>query len=292
VLDAIAVAGGFRDFAKQKSIYILRQNADGTPDTDSVQLQGSREGPESCPEHQACSRVTRSSYLNMKLLQRVCVGLSCCPQRYVWSQVENTPRHLCPPSSVRRSTSDQMLTPPPVSGQSFPTSFDFRASGRITFAADWHSPVHTRTMQWGPVNRPTRERCELFGSTVHRAGRNDAATARCFDIRSRIHLLSARECLERAGPERVDQSAVPPEPARDLERSRRLPEKLQRVQPAGSGIGWGGLGRNARGEFFRDCADCGPLSNSGECGHRLPICRERHGRGQWHVYESALSRPG
>ncbi len=30
VLDAIAVAGGFRDFAKQKSVYILRQNADGT----------------------------------------------------------------------------------------------------------------------------------------------------------------------------------------------------------------------------------------------------------------------
>lgn len=30
VLDAIAVAGGFRDFAKKKSIYILRQNADGT----------------------------------------------------------------------------------------------------------------------------------------------------------------------------------------------------------------------------------------------------------------------
>ena len=30
MLDAIAVAGGFRDFAKQKSIYILRQSADGT----------------------------------------------------------------------------------------------------------------------------------------------------------------------------------------------------------------------------------------------------------------------
>jgi polysaccharide export outer membrane protein len=30
VLDAIAVAGGFRDFAKQKSIYVLRQSADGT----------------------------------------------------------------------------------------------------------------------------------------------------------------------------------------------------------------------------------------------------------------------
>jgi polysaccharide biosynthesis/export protein len=30
VLDAIAIAGGFRDFAKKKSVYILRQNADGT----------------------------------------------------------------------------------------------------------------------------------------------------------------------------------------------------------------------------------------------------------------------
>jgi polysaccharide biosynthesis/export protein len=30
VLDAIALAGGFRDFAKQKSIYILRENPDGT----------------------------------------------------------------------------------------------------------------------------------------------------------------------------------------------------------------------------------------------------------------------
>ena len=30
ILDAIALAGGFRDFAKQKSIYVLRQNPDGT----------------------------------------------------------------------------------------------------------------------------------------------------------------------------------------------------------------------------------------------------------------------
>jgi polysaccharide export outer membrane protein len=30
VLDAIALAGGFRDFAKQKSIYILREKPDGT----------------------------------------------------------------------------------------------------------------------------------------------------------------------------------------------------------------------------------------------------------------------
>ena len=30
VLDAIALAGGFRDFAKQKAIYVLRHNEDGT----------------------------------------------------------------------------------------------------------------------------------------------------------------------------------------------------------------------------------------------------------------------
>jgi polysaccharide export outer membrane protein len=30
VLDAIAIAGGFRDFAKQKSIYVLRTKADGS----------------------------------------------------------------------------------------------------------------------------------------------------------------------------------------------------------------------------------------------------------------------
>ena len=29
VLDAIAMAGGFKDFAKQKSIYVLRQGTDG-----------------------------------------------------------------------------------------------------------------------------------------------------------------------------------------------------------------------------------------------------------------------
>jgi polysaccharide export outer membrane protein len=29
-LDAIALAGGFRDFAKQKAVYVLRPNADGT----------------------------------------------------------------------------------------------------------------------------------------------------------------------------------------------------------------------------------------------------------------------
>jgi polysaccharide export outer membrane protein len=30
ILDAIAMAGGFRDFAKQKSIYVLRSSPNGT----------------------------------------------------------------------------------------------------------------------------------------------------------------------------------------------------------------------------------------------------------------------
>lgn len=30
VMDAIAMAGGFRDFAKRKDVYVLRQNADGS----------------------------------------------------------------------------------------------------------------------------------------------------------------------------------------------------------------------------------------------------------------------
>jgi len=31
VLDAVAMAGGFKDFAKQKSVYVLRKAPDGTP---------------------------------------------------------------------------------------------------------------------------------------------------------------------------------------------------------------------------------------------------------------------
>ena len=30
ITDAIATAGGFRDFAKQKHVYVLRQNPDGS----------------------------------------------------------------------------------------------------------------------------------------------------------------------------------------------------------------------------------------------------------------------
>jgi len=63
----------------------------------------------------------------MKLLQRVCVGLCLLSPAFVWSQVENPPPAPAPAVSGPEitgpeSTSDQMLTPPPVSGQSFPIS--------------------------------------------------------------------------------------------------------------------------------------------------------------------------
>jgi hypothetical protein len=63
----------------------------------------------------------------MKLSQRICVGLCLLSPASVWSQVDNTP---APPSPAVAgpeiagpdTTSEQMVTPPPVSGQSFPIS--------------------------------------------------------------------------------------------------------------------------------------------------------------------------
>ncbi|MGA8440684.1 MAG: hypothetical protein WB762_00780 [Candidatus Sulfotelmatobacter sp.] len=63
----------------------------------------------------------------MKLFEPVCVGLCLLSPAPVWSQVENTPAAPAPAVSGLEisgpeSTSDPMLTPPPVSGQSFPIS--------------------------------------------------------------------------------------------------------------------------------------------------------------------------
>jgi len=58
----------------------------------------------------------------MKLFQQVCIGLLLLPAATLWSQVDNTPAAPVPALVGPESTSDQMLTPPPVSGQSFPTS--------------------------------------------------------------------------------------------------------------------------------------------------------------------------
>jgi hypothetical protein len=68
----------------------------------------------------------------MKLLERFCVGLCLLSPAALWSQVESTPappvpavvgpRLPDPEITASDSTSERMLTPPPVSGQSFPIS--------------------------------------------------------------------------------------------------------------------------------------------------------------------------
>jgi hypothetical protein len=57
----------------------------------------------------------------MKLFERICVGLLALPAATLWSQVDNTPAAPVPAVVGPESTSDQMRTPPPVSGQSYPT---------------------------------------------------------------------------------------------------------------------------------------------------------------------------
>jgi len=61
----------------------------------------------------------------MKLSQRVCVGLCLLSPALLWSQVENTPAPPAPAVSGPamngpENSSEQMVTPPPVSGQTFP----------------------------------------------------------------------------------------------------------------------------------------------------------------------------
>jgi hypothetical protein len=57
----------------------------------------------------------------MKLFERICVGLLALPAATLWSQVDNTPAAPVPAVVGPESSSDQMQTPPPVSGQSYPT---------------------------------------------------------------------------------------------------------------------------------------------------------------------------
>ncbi len=62
VLDAIALAGGFRDFAKQKNVYVLRQNRGWNPGPAALQLQrcGQRQEPRAEREAPAARHHFRS----------------------------------------------------------------------------------------------------------------------------------------------------------------------------------------------------------------------------------------
>src|ERR1039457_3474200 len=65
----------------------------------------------------------------MKLFQQICVGLLLLPAASLWSQVDSTSTQPAMANSADNPTNSsdnndsRMLTPPPVSGQSYPTSF-------------------------------------------------------------------------------------------------------------------------------------------------------------------------
>ena len=60
----------------------------------------------------------------MKLFKEICVGILLLPVTTLWSQVDTTPTAPVPAVTgpAPASSSDQMMTPPPVSGQSYPTA--------------------------------------------------------------------------------------------------------------------------------------------------------------------------
>jgi hypothetical protein len=66
--------------------------------------------------------------VNMKLFYKICIGLFCLTSASVWSQVDNAPTPPVPAYGTDSSannadvTDSRMLTPPPVSGQAYPTT--------------------------------------------------------------------------------------------------------------------------------------------------------------------------
>jgi hypothetical protein len=96
----------------------------------------------------------------MKLCEIICVGLLLGLTVPLWSQVDNPPSQPVAAYGTGSGTEnnnndDRMLTPPPVSGQSYPTSGT--AGERSNYLR-------------GGLSFTSGERCELLGRTLHRAG--------------------------------------------------------------------------------------------------------------------------
>ena len=94
-----------------------------------------------------------------------------------------------------RSNDDRMLTPPPVSGQSYPTS-PTPAERSNYLRGGWHSPALYTDNALGSVNgHPVSDVSYSVAPTIAL----DETTSRLhlvYDLRTRIHFLPARELPE------------------------------------------------------------------------------------------------
>ncbi len=78
----------------------------------------------------------------MKLSLKICVGLMLLPTACLWSQVDNAPTQPATANAPDNNDS-RMLTPPPVSGQSYPTSFGASERSNILRGGLAFTPAYT-----------------------------------------------------------------------------------------------------------------------------------------------------
>ena len=165
MLDAIALAGGFRDFAKQKSIYVLRQNPDGSQTRIPFNYKQVVKGQNPAQNIKLQPRDTIVVPVDDETVEKdLCRADSVATRAYLWSQVDTTPAQPADANSADSgsnkptSNTDQMMTPPPVSGQSYPTSLTAE-DGQITALAElsFHQRLHRQ--RFGLGQRTSGERC-------------------------------------------------------------------------------------------------------------------------------------
>ena len=222
------------------------------------------------------------------------------PAASLWSQVDSTVDatgdgqllRIVPVPAVRTAAIARMLTPPPVSGQSYPTSPT--SEERSNYLRAWsglHQRVHRQ--RFGLGDRPSGERCELFRmSDCWRWTKPRRACTWFLNYAPGFTFYQRESSLNEA-----DQNA-------SIDLQYRLSphvtfsardgfQKTSNVfnQPD-LGIGRCGFRGCASAKFFRDCADCGSLSAILEMSASHSNLRQRNGRSQRNVFQSALSEPG
>src|ERR1700722_9304065 len=98
----------------------------------------------------------------MNLLEKICVGLLVLPSAPLWSQVDNSstqPVAAYGAGSGTESTDSRMMTPPPVSGQSYPQAPTSQERsnylrGGVTFSSAYSDNVLGTT---GPNSGPVSD---------------------------------------------------------------------------------------------------------------------------------------